>query len=94
MSARAIVHAHGILACSHYKFIKTAMGRGYSDEDEGVSEPENDYDNAEFPGGDDDVVVDFGWQDDEDKPLSGRRKKAHQAAKKKAKPGSFGKNSI
>lgn len=61
-----------------------------SSEDDGgyQSDGVTDDEQMGFPesrGGD---TVDFGW--DDTKKLSGRRKKAQQAAKKKAKPGSFG----
>jgi hypothetical protein len=57
------------------------------DEDEFVSEPESDAEPSEFPDAEDDVA-DFGWADE--RKVSGRRKKAQQAARKKAKAGSFG----
>lgn len=60
-----------------------------SDQEAGYSS--EDGSDQEFPGshaeGKD--TVEFGWND-EPKKLTGRRKKAQQAAKKKAKPGSFG----
>ena len=40
-------------------------------------------------GQDGNEVVEFGWESTQ--PLGGRRKKAHDAAKKKNKPGTFGK---
>jgi hypothetical protein len=43
---------------------------------------------ADGPARDGDEVVEFGWETP--KPLSGRRKKAHNEAKKKNKPGTFG----
>lgn len=64
----------------------------HSDEDGYISDPYSDIDdNYNFPQDDDDVV-EFGWQDE--RKISGRRKKAQQAAKKKAKPGSFGMHSF
>lgn len=61
-----------------------------SREDDGnyLSEGGSDAEGAGFPepGGE---VVEFGWQD-EKKPLTGRRKKTQQAAKKRAKAGTFG----
>lgn len=35
-------------------------------------------------------MVEFGWEDADKKPLSGRRKKALQEQKKKNKSGTFG----
>lgn len=65
------------------------MGGRRSDDEDFVSDVETDVEDGDFPEAGD--TVDFGWQDgDDDKPLSGRRKKAMQAAKKKAKPGTFG----
>ena len=32
------------------------MGRGHSDDEDGISETENDYDAADFPEDDDEVV--------------------------------------
>lgn len=65
----------------------------YKDEDDRMSDDESDY--GEFPGENGrDNIAEFGWDNDENgdekKPLSGRRKKALQMAKKRAKPGSFG----
>ena len=60
-------------------------------QDENGLDTDVEDDDGDFPEAGNDDIVDFGWQDDAaDKPLSGRRKKAAQAAKKKAKPGSFG----
>jgi len=66
------------------------MGGRRSDDEDLGSDVEIDVEDGDFPEAGD--IVDFGWQDeDEDKPLSGRRKKAMKEAKKKAKPGTFGK---
>ena len=66
------------------------MGGRHSDDEDFASDVETDVEDGDFPETGD--TVDFGWQDEDgDKPLSGRRKKALQAAKKKAKPGTFGK---
>ncbi len=67
------------------------MGGGRLDDEDFISDVETDVEDGDFPEAGD--TVDFGWQDEDgDKPLSGRRKKAMQAAKKKAKPGTFGKD--
>jgi len=64
------------------------MSQSESDAEQYGSDAEFDRDDADFPeaGGE---VVEFGWQDE--RKLTGRRKKAAQAAKKKTKAGTFGK---
>ena len=52
-----------------------------------ASEPDTDGEGGEFPEAGAEVV-EFGWQDE--RKLSGRRKKTAQVAKKKAKAGTFG----